>query len=588
MTQKILAGRTDEASLSAELVQVKVDQVVLAREPNRVLGRAVELGLRKAAVEVAVAYPRRCVTWQGEGEAALRAPDAVPQQALDMGVLVARPGIGFAPTVHLERFGSPARLVLTDEPRMSAVGGAGMLTLPASASQLAEALRTGSTWVRPARSVQILLSGRTRPFVCVRDVALELVRRGLSEVVSRVDAQHKAPVVLEFAGPSARLLSVADRAVLCAMAPRLGAAGAIFLSDEKTEVYLRDQRRSKAHRGLSPDAGAPCDEVITIDLAAVDPLLMDETGKVRQVRELAGKRVAQALIGGDSGISLRDLLAAAALLKSKRVPAQLDFLLAPPSRQTLEVLARSGALVDLIATGARVVEPDHRVLTGELYPSPKDGESLRTCDPEPTNGVAATGIIASAETLAYAVATGEIGDPRSFKRPVRVTVPRNLPTDDVLLVRKGRSKSAGKKKADGPSSEHFDDAGAPPSWDQPTSLPLVAKRQPPSEPSALLAATLEDVRWAAHEAGSGSRFRAIIATHIPAATVSMLAGLGVLALQADEAALAALGAQERVTIPEPSGWANGEIELEGGRSPVRVVWLAVGAERKWTATGVLS
>src|SRR6478752_3710435 len=81
MTQKILAGRTDDAALTADLVQVKVDQVVLAREPNRVLGRAVELGLRKAAVEVAVAYPRRCVSWQGEGEAALRAPDAVPQQA---------------------------------------------------------------------------------------------------------------------------------------------------------------------------------------------------------------------------------------------------------------------------------------------------------------------------------------------------------------------------------------------------------------------------------------------------------------------------------------------------------------------------
>lgn len=588
MAQKILAGRTDDASLSGDLVQVKVDQVVLAREPNRVLGKAVESGLRKVAVEIAVAYPRRCVTWHGEGEAASRAPDAVPHQALDVGVLVARPGIGFAPTVHLERFGSPARLVLTDEPRMAAVGGAAMLTLPASASQLAEALRTGSTWVRPARSVQILLSGRTRPFVCVRDVALELVRRGLAEVISRIDAAHKAPVVLEFAGPSARLLSVADRAVLCAMAPRLGAAGAIFLSDEKTEVYLRDQRRSKAHRGLSPDPGAPCDEVVTIDLAAVDPLLMDETGRVRQVREFAGKRVAQALIGGDSGISLRDFLAAAALLKSKRVPAQLDFLLAPPSRQTLEVLARSGALVDLIATGARIVEPDHRVLTGELYPPPGDGEALRTCDPEPTNGTFATGIIASAETLAYAVATGELGDPRSFKRPVRVTVPRNLPTDDVLLVRKGRSKSAGKKKGDAPPSDHFSSPGAPPSWATATSLPLVAKRQPPSEPSALLAKTLEDVRWAAHEAGNGSSFRAIIAPHIPAATVSMLAGLGVLALRADEATLAALGAQQTVTIPATSGWHDGEIELVAGISQVRVTWLAVGAEREWTATGTLS
>src|SRR5690606_14145721 len=150
-----------------------------------------------------------------------------------------------------------------------------------------------------------------------------------------IDAEHHAPVVLELAGPSARLLSVAERAVWCATAPRLGAAGALFASDEKTEVFLRDQRRSKAHRVVSPDPGAPADDVITIDLAAVEPVVLDGSGRVRPVRELAGERVRQVLLGGDSGVSLRDLLAAAALLKSKRVPAHLDFLLAPPSRQSL-------------------------------------------------------------------------------------------------------------------------------------------------------------------------------------------------------------------------------------------------------------
>src|SRR4029078_11964532 len=122
---------------------------------------------------------------------------------------------------------------------------------------------------------------------------------------------------------------------------------------------------------------------ITVDLSAVDPLLMDEDGTVRPVRELAGKNVVQVVLGGDSGASLRDLLAAAALLKSKRVPPRLDLLIAPPSRQALEVLAQSGALVDLIATGARLVEPDMRVITGEFYPPPGGGLSLRTYDPEP-------------------------------------------------------------------------------------------------------------------------------------------------------------------------------------------------------------
>lgn len=578
MTQKILAAHSEEVLGAADLVRVKVDQVVLAREPQRLLDRAVDDGLRKVAVEVAVAYPRRCVGWRG----ATAESESFPAQALELGLHVARAGIGFAPAVHLERFGSPARLVLTDEPRLATVGGAAMLSVPASPTQLLEALSTGFTWLRPARSVQVMLTGRLRPFVCFRDVALELTRRGLAETIQRIDAEHHAPVVLEFAGPSARLLSVAERAVLCAAAPRLGAAGALFASDEKTEVFLRDQRRSKAHRVASPDPGAPADDVITIDLAAVEPLVLDGSGRVRPVRELAGERVRQVLLGGDSGVSLRDLLAAAALLKSKRVPAHLDFLLAPPSRQSLDVLARTEALVDLIATGARLLEPDSRVLTGELYPPPSEGVALRTCDPDPAGGD--VGYVVSAETLAYAVATGELGDPRSFKRPVRLTVPRNLPTDDVLLVRKGRAKGASsKKKVEPPVSSRRRAAEAPPSWQAETSLSLLADRQPPSEPSAVLATTLADVQWAAQEAGSSGSLRAIIAPHIPSATVCMLTGLGVLALRADEAALEALGSQRSVTIPAPSGWSDGEIQLLAGAHPVRVTWLARGLERDWIA-----
>src|SRR5205814_1468400 len=200
---------------------------------------------------------------------------------------------------------------------------------------------------RHSRCVQWLLSGCRRSFVCACDVALELLRRGLGEVVQRIEAQSHAPVVLEFGGPSARLLSVSERAVLCSVAPELGASAAIFISDEKTEVFLRDQRRSKAHRTLIPDPGAPCDEVVSVDLGAVDPLLSDESGQVRPVRELAGRAVSQVILGGDTGATLRDMLAAAMLLKSKRVPPRLDFIVAPPSRQVLEVLGQAGALVDL-------------------------------------------------------------------------------------------------------------------------------------------------------------------------------------------------------------------------------------------------
>ncbi len=412
MAEKILGGREE------------ADQIALVRAPRAALDAAIARGFKRARAEVAVAYETACVSSAGDASV-----DGSRATLLSHGVLVARAGAGFPGPVHLERFASPARLCVTDDPRFAAVGGIGMLGLRLDSNALGSALAGGPIEIPKTRSVHVQLAGRTRAFVCVRDVALELVRRGLEDVVGRIDA----PVVIEFGGPSVRLLSVGERAVLASIAPRVGAVAALFPSDERTEVFLRDQRRSKAHRALAPDAGAPFADVMQVDLGAVDPLVRDDAGKVRAVRELSGGAVSQVVLGGDTGTTLRDLLAAATLLKSKRVPSGVDLLLAPPTRQMLEVLAQEGALADLIATGARIVEPDARITSGEQYPPRATGLSLQSFDVEKSTSRV---VVASPETLAYAVATGTLADPRGFKRQVRVSVPRALPTDDVLVVRK--------------------------------------------------------------------------------------------------------------------------------------------------------
>jgi aconitate hydratase len=582
MPQKILSGRADNPRLDEDFIRVRVDQVILANEPNRVLAAALQPGLKRIAVETAVAYDTHCVTTGSKEELEQRAPQQVMREAVHWGVVVARAGIGFPSAVHLERFAAPARLAVTDDPRLAAAGGAGMLTLLASHTQIAEALRDGTMMMRPPRSVQILLSGKIRPFVCVRDLALELIRRGLRELIAGIDAQHQAPVVLEFAGPSARLLSVPERALLCSIAPRLGAIASVFVSDEKTEVYLRDQRRSKAYRALVPDPGAPCEDVLTIDLSAIDPLLMDLKGEVRPVRDLDGEVVHQAVLGGDIGTALRDMLAAAALLKSKRVPPDLELLVASASRQMLEVMAQSSSLMDLIATGARLVEPDHRLLSGELYQPPKSGLSIRTYDPEPGHANGAF-IVASAETLAYAVATGHIGDPRMFKRPVRITVPRALPTEDVLVVRKQRGKGKAPSTVDGKAVS----AGAelPRSWSEQRILALVHGVTTPLAASAVVVTSLDELSWLARRASSMvPALRAVIAPLVPSGLVTLFSASGVLSLVADDEQLRALRAVETITVSDPSEWAE-HVPVDVGGQTLALRWPAIAGERSWALNG---
>jgi aconitate hydratase len=450
-----------------------------------------------------------------------------------------------------------------------------------------------------------------RPFVCARDVSLELLRGGLADVVRKVEETRGAPVVVEFTGPSVRSLSVGERSVLAAIAPQLGAAAALFVSDERTEVFLRDQRRSKAHRALVPDAGAPCEEVVNVDLGAVDPLLQDERGQVHAVRDLAGRAVAQVLLGGDSGVTLRDLFAAAMLLKSKRVPARLDFLLAVPSRQMLEVLAGAGALTDLIATGARLVEPDARVVSGDLYGAVRSGLALQTQDPEPRVSDERGPIVASAETIAFAVATGEIGDPRSFKRPVRVTVPRALPTDDVLIARK---VERGEPRAVSPASPHrrvdrpevaratpgTDGAVAFPAWSAAQILDIVeggafhggerlgrdGQETNGRAGIAVLCGSLDEVRrLSARAYDIAHGVRAVLAPYIPSSLVALFSAAGIAAIRVDVAAVKGLKGQKQIALPAPSQWPERQATtVVVGASKLLLTWLALGAERAW-ATG---
>jgi aconitate hydratase len=598
MAQKILSARSGDPTLAEDMVGVSVDQIVLARAPLRAHAAAMAAGLKKPSAEVAIAYDSRCITGNEGANESTRAASA---ELLAHGILVARAGVGFPAPVHLERFASPARLCVTDDPRLASLGGIGMLTLVVPTSSMAQALAHGTVLVRPPVSVQVLLGGRLRPFVCARDVALELLRRGLGDVVRKVEESRGTPVVLEFAGPSARLLSVGERSVMAALAPQVGAAAALFVSDERTEVFLRDQRRSKAHRALAPDPGAPCEEVVNVDLGAVDPLLLDDQGQVRAVRDLAGQPVTQALLGGDGGATLRDLFAAATLLKSKRVPARMDFLLAMPSRQMLEVLASAGALTDLIATGARLIEPDARVVSGELYTSASSGVAIRTCDPEPHIAGRPSPIVASAETLAYAVATGEVGDPRAFKRPVRVTVPRTLPTDDVLIARKALRGDTAPKSGKRDSATP---AAAP--WQAAQTLVLVegfalagseamsAKEKGATAPEAsnggsrvaVMCGTLDEVRDLATRASEiAPAVGAVLAPFIPSALVALFSAAGIAAIRLDAAAAKGLKGQRTIALPAPSQWPErAAASVTVGPTKLPLTWLARGLERAW-ATG---
>jgi aconitate hydratase len=246
-------------------------------------------------------------------------------------------------------------------------------------------------------------------------------------------------------------------------------------------------------------------------------------------------------------------------------------------------------------------------MTGELYPTIAGGLSARTHDLEPGSTAPKPVAIASAEALAYAVATGEMGDPRTFKRPVRVTIPRALPTDDVLVVRdrKGAAAEAAKKAPI---------VSAPPTpWKGGQTLDVVegtlqltaappsnVAPAPPSAPSpgngetkestqgvVVVCSTLDEVReLAARATEIAHNVRAIVAPFIPSSAVALFSGLGIAALRVDPAAVKGFKGQRTIALPDPGKWAEkGPTVVTLGSQKVPMTWLALGSERAWASAG---
>jgi aconitate hydratase len=428
MTEKLLGCRFEELTDSAR-VSVTADHVVLsglgAMRPNALEG--IE---RAPGTDIAVAYEPSCI--RGD-ERSLSQPEWV-DALRRLGILRGRPGIGFASSVHLERFGAPGRILVGDDPRLALLGGVGMLPLVLSTEKVLQILGGDTQSVCPPRILQILLSGKLSPSVAARDVALCLLRMNLRERVGALAEAGGVPVVLEFTGPGLRGLSVQERALLCSLAPEVGAWSAVAGSDEKTELYLRDQRRSKAHRQLSPDAGAGCSEVLRLELGGVEPLVQLADGTIAALGERDFPPVREIVLGGEVSGTLRDLLSAAQWFKSKRAQQDIDLVLVPATRQTLEALTADGTLSLLLSAGTRLLPPDARWLTGEWQPPPSSGQSLRsfTRDAGNVHGSAAWAV-ASTETLCQTAIAGRMQDPRLLRRATKVPCPRELPIDDTWL-----------------------------------------------------------------------------------------------------------------------------------------------------------
>lgn len=348
------------------------------------------------------------------------------------GLHYSRPGNGISHYLHLERFGCPGQLLLGADSHTTMGGALGMLAIGAGGLDVALAMAGYPFCLSCPRVVRVELEGQLNEWVESKDVVLEILRRH--------DVGGGTGRIFEFTGPGVTTLSTTERATICNMILECGATSAVFPSDERTRSWLDAQNRPDEFVALSADPRAFYDEEEIIDLSSLEPLvaLPSSPGSVVNVEEVAGIEIGQVCIGSSVNSSFEDLAIAGAVLRDAVVHPRIEMTVSPGSRQILDSIAGAGIYQELVAAGARVLEPICGPCIG-VGQAPSAGvPSLRTFNrnfPGRSGTVGDEIYLCSPSTATVSAVRGEITDPRSYGKAPAICAPRwNDAIDDRHII----------------------------------------------------------------------------------------------------------------------------------------------------------
>ena len=346
------------------------------------------------------------------------------------GIRFSRPGNGICHQVHLERFGIPGKTLIGSDSHTPTGGGIGMLAMGAGGLDVAVAMGGGAYYITCPKVVRVNLTGKLSPWVAAKDVILEVLRR--------MSVKGGVGKVIEYCGEGVKTLSVPERATITNMGAELGATTSIFPSDEVTREFLTAQGRGEVWTPLAADPDAVYDEELTIDLSQLVPMAAcpHSPDNVKTVAEIGPMKIDQVCIGSCTNSSLLDMLKVAYILKGKTVHPDVSLSIAPGSKQVLQMLAQNGALADMIAAGARILESACGPCIGMGQSPNSHGISLRTFNRnfEGRSGTRDGQIyLVSPELAAASALTGVLTDPRTLGEMPDFQLPKTFTVNDNMI-----------------------------------------------------------------------------------------------------------------------------------------------------------
>ena len=431
IAQKIIRDHLISGNMiPGEEIALRIDQTLTQDATGTMAYLEFEaIGIPRVRTELSVAYVDHNTLQSGFENADDHL--YIQSVAKKYGLRFSRPGNGICHQVHLERFGKPGKTLIGSDSHTPTGGGIGMLAMGAGGLDVAVAMGGGAYYITMPKMYRVNLVGKLRPWVSAKDISLEILR--ILSVKGGVGA------IIEWGGEGIASLSVPQRATITNMGTELGATTSIFPSDEVTREFLRAEGREEDYIPLASDPDAVYDRVIEINLDELSALVAcpHMPDNVRPAKELSAIKVDQVCIGSCTNSSLADLLKVAAMLRGKKIDDSVSLSVSPGSKQVLSMLADCGALSDILASGARVLECACGPCIGMGFSPNSAGVSLRTFNRnfEGRSGTKDAGVyLVSPEVAVASALTGYITDPEVLGECPEIELPTSFKIDDSAIL----------------------------------------------------------------------------------------------------------------------------------------------------------
>lgn len=414
----------DGEAIAGNSIGIKIDQTLTQDSTGTMTYLQLEaMGIDKVKTKRSVAFVDHNMLQQGFENADDH--KYIQTVADKYGVYFSKPGNGICHQVFLERFSTPGDTLLGSDSHTPTAGGVGMMAIGAGGLDVALAMAGGAYYIKAPKVCKVNLVGKLNNMVSSKDIILEVLRKQT--------VKGGVGKVYEYGGEGVKSLSVPQRATITNMGAELGATTSIFPSDEKTLEFFKSQGREDTWIELKPDADAVYDEEITINLDELKPLAAKphSPDNVDEVENIGKIKIDQVAIGSCTNSSYEDLMKVAQILKGNKVHKDVSLVIAPGSRQVMEMIARNGALADIISAGARILENSCGPCIGMGQSPGTDSVSLRTFNRNfygRSGTLSAKVYLVSPEVAAVSAIKGVLTDPREFD--IKFT---NLDVNEFLI-----------------------------------------------------------------------------------------------------------------------------------------------------------